>query len=190
MPSRIRSPKSGVLSNNGCTLPLSASRTMLSISTSTFSGSRWIRKPACGKSAISRILESGPQFANHLAQRGTGLFFVRAAPQQADQPFAALVLGLGQSEIADNRACLLGPQFDRATAEHDRGTSHQRDRKPHGGVGHRRGPACSQGLNPGNLSHSEISVPARRFRQLYQGDALRYRSPPRPFAQSYRPAAA
>ena len=38
------------------------------------------RESARREPVISGILERGPQFANDLAQRGAGFFFVRAAP--------------------------------------------------------------------------------------------------------------
>ena len=75
------------------------------------------REPLRDEPAISRILERGAQFANDLAQRGAGFFLVRTAPQQADQPFAAFVLGLRQGEVAENGAGLLGPQFDPPAVE-------------------------------------------------------------------------
>ena len=69
------------------------------------------------KPAISRFLEHGTQFAHDLAQRGAGFFLVRPAPQQADQPFPALVFGLGQGEIAQDGAGLLGSKLDRPALE-------------------------------------------------------------------------
>ncbi len=147
MPSSIRSPSCGVLSSSGWTLPLSACRTMLSTSTSTCRGIEMDREPACDKPAISRFLEHGTQFANDLAQRGARFFLVRSAPQQADKPFAALVFGLGQGEIAEDGAGLLGSKLDRPAFESYRQASNQRDRK-----GARRLRARSPTANSCNVS--------------------------------------
>src|SRR4030088_2109368 len=93
------------------------------------------RESSCGKSPIPRFLKRGPQLADDLAQRGAGFFFVRATPQQADQPLAAFIFGLGQGEIAENGASLLGSEFDQAASKHDRGTPHQRYGKTRGASG-------------------------------------------------------
>ena len=93
------------------------------------------REPPGDEPAISRILKGGAQFANDLAQRGARFFLVRPAPQQADQPLAAFVLGLGQGKIAENGARLLGSQLDRPAVEPDSEAPHQRDGKTRGAFG-------------------------------------------------------
>src|SRR4051794_39160487 len=52
------------------------------------------------ETAKAGVFENLAQLAHDLAQRGARLLLVRTAPQQADQPFAALLLGLRQREIA------------------------------------------------------------------------------------------
>src|SRR5260370_35623841 len=84
------------------------------------------RKSSRGKSAIPRILKRGSQFANDLAQRGAGFFFVRTAPQQADETFAAFMFGLGQGKIAENGARLLGSKLDEPAVEPDHDPPGQR----------------------------------------------------------------
>src|SRR4051812_31466457 len=78
------------------------------------------RKPPRTEPVISRSFKRRAQFANDLPHRATGFFLVRAAPQQPDQPFAAFLLGLDKSKVTENRARLLGPQFDQLAIESDR----------------------------------------------------------------------
>src|SRR5882672_4689904 len=119
------------------------------------------REPACGKSVISRLHKRGPQFANDLAQRGAGLFLVRPAPQQADKPLAALLFGLGQGEIAQNGAGLLGSKLDRPAFESYGEASRQREGKTRGGSGARPGSPLIQLVNVSRLPHPKNSVPGR-----------------------------
>ena len=130
------------------------------------------RKPAGDKPAISRILKRGAQFADDLAQRGARFFLVRPAPQQADQPFTAFVLGLGQGEIAENGAGLLGSKLDQPAVESDREPSDQRDGKPRGGFGRRLGFPLSQRYERSQPVAFEKCPPrACSPHNLYQGDA-------------------
>ena len=190
MPSRIRSSRCGVLSSSGCTLPLSASRMMLSTSTSTFSGSRWIESlPATNPPypASSKAVRSS---RTTWRKRGACLFLVRPAPQQADQPFAAFVFGLGQREIAENGAGLLGSQFDQAAVEPD-----GRDAPPATPKGARRFRARSRTRLQPTCERPQPVASDRfqsglRFGQSISRRRHRYRSRRRRFAPSCRPAAA
>ena len=82
------------------------------------------------------VLESVAQLAHDLAQRGARLLLIRPAPQQADQPLAALALGIGQREIAEHGRSLARPQFDKAAVDPQREAAHQRDRQTSRGLGH------------------------------------------------------
>src|ERR1700693_5962875 len=106
------------------------------------------RESARREPAKSSILESGPQFANDLAQRGAGFFLVRATPQQADHPLAAFLFGLGQGQIAENSPSLLGSELDQSVIESYREAPHQRYGKARGASGRRCGLGCSQPSNP------------------------------------------
>ena len=116
-------------------------------------GGEMDRESSCGKSPISRVLKRRPQFANHLAQRGAGFFFVGTAPQQADEPFAAFMLGFDQGKIAENGAGLLGSKFDQPAIKSQRQPSHQRNGKARAAFGrHLRFP-FSQRLKFSSLPH-------------------------------------
>ena len=125
------------------------------------------RESSRRKSAISRILKRGAQFANDLAQRGAGFFFVRTAPQQADETFAAFVFGLGQGEIAENGARLLGSKLDEPAVESDREPPHQRDGKARGSAGRCLGFPLGQHVNFGSLPHPKISAPGVAASPIY-----------------------
>ena len=118
----------------------------LSMSTSTLPDVDADHQPLGDEAVISGILEHRPQFANDLAQRGARLFLVRPAPQQADQPLAALLLRLRQREIAENRAGLAGSQFDQPAVEPHAEAPDQRDRQTRSAFGRRRGVVCCDGV--------------------------------------------
>ena len=84
------------------------------------------QKPLGDEAPIARLLEHRTQFSNDLAQRGACLFLVRTAPQQADQPFPALLLHLRQRKVAEHGAGLAGSQFDRPAVELQAEASDQR----------------------------------------------------------------
>jgi hypothetical protein len=114
-------------------------------------------EPPCNKPAVSSILKGGAQLANDLTQRGACFLFVRPAPQQADEPFAAFVFGFGQRKIAENGASLLGSELDQPAIESYCEPSHQRDGKAHAASRH-CGFACGQPMNSRSLLHPKISV--------------------------------
>ena len=144
-------------------------------------------QPLRDEAVISGLLEHRPQFANDLAQRGARLFFVRTAPEQADQPLAALLLRLRQRKVTEDRAGLAGSQFDRPAVEPHAEPSDQRHRKTRSAFGRRRGLVCCHGVCAGRhatgfrnrLVNSSQSISKRH---------PRYRLRRRRFAQSY-PAA-
>ena len=74
-------------------------------------------QPLRDEAVISGLLQHRPQLANDLAQRSARLLFVRATPEQANQPFAALLLRLQQCKVTKDRAGLARSKFDRPTVE-------------------------------------------------------------------------
>ena len=69
---------------------------------------------------------TGAQFPDDLAERGARLFLVRPAPQQSDQPLAALLLGFRQRKIAKHRGRLARSKFHRPAVEAQRQAPDQR----------------------------------------------------------------
>src|SRR5262245_33222091 len=86
-------------------------------------------EPLGDEAAITRFLHRRPQFTNDLTQRGTGLFFVRTAPQQADEPLPALLFGFRQREVAKDSGSLPGTKFDWPAIEPQAEASDQRYRQ-------------------------------------------------------------
>ena len=126
-------------------------------------------QPLRDEAVISGLLEHGPQFADDLAQRGTRLFLVRTAPEQANQPLAALLLRLRQRKITEDRSGLAGPQFDRPAVEPHAEPPDQRHRQTRSAFGRRRGVVCCYGIHAGR--HTTVPgtgwlIPA----SLYQRD--------------------
>ena len=123
------------------------------------------RKPPRAEPVVSRGFKGGAKFTNDLPQRAAGLFLVRTAPQQPDQPFAAFMLGLDQRKIAENRGCLLSSQFDQLPVESDREPTDQRNRKTRGRCRRHFGLPFSQLVNARSLPH-------RKFRPKIAGSRI------------------
>src|SRR3981189_3482639 len=90
------------------------------------------QEPLSNEAAKSGLLQHRTQFANALAQRGTRLFLIRPAPQQADQPFPAFPFGIRQRKVTKDRGGLAGSQFNRPAVEPQAEAADQRPRQSRG----------------------------------------------------------
>jgi hypothetical protein len=104
-----------------------------------------------GKAGKSGVFENLAQLAHDLAQRGARLFLVRAAPQQSNQPLAAFLLDVRQSEVAEHRGRLASPQLHRAAVEAQCEAPDQRNGKASRPL--RCGDRLSCSLDARNASH-------------------------------------